>query len=357
MTSTSKPIALLSWDDKNGKGGLGKSIAWHIDVMQKLGYSVNALTPERGFLPFTKRLGHIVFSLLVSVIGVSSHKYQVLLTPVGPGGVWILRPLRTRVIALCYHTYRQQTVTVPGQWWKALFIPLEWLMLKRASSIWCYSADTKQFLEDRYAIPSSKIVLLPQIVDVQPKEVQLNTTQRCICIGRLDQRKGINVVLTAWQKVLKACPNATLEIVGSGQKSLERQVANTPAVLHSMQLTRDELFKRIARAQLLLSASYLEGFGLTVLEAMLLGTAVCVTDVDGHRAQIQPNKTGVLVPPGDPKALAAAITGLLNNADQCYELAQYAQTTAVEKCSTKRISKSLQQALSALYSDYASNTE
>jgi len=53
-----------------------------------------------------------------------------------------------------------------------------------------------------------------------------------------------------------------------------------------------------------------EGFPRTVLEAMLAGTPVVATDVAGVREQIADGDSGVVVPPGDPAALAAAVERL-----------------------------------------------
>ena len=72
-----------------------------------------------------------------------------------------------------------------------------------------------------------------------------------------------------------------------------------------------------AQANLVCLPSYREGLPKTLLEAAAAGRAIVTTDVTGCRDAVADGKTGVLVPPRDPFALAAAIKALLENPDRC----------------------------------------
>ncbi len=64
---------------------------------------------------------------------------------------------------------------------------------------------------------------------------------------------------------------------------------------------------------LYVSASQKEGLPLAVLEAMGAGLAVVATDVPGHRDVVREGETGLLVPPEDARALAAAVGALIDD--------------------------------------------
>jgi pimeloyl-ACP methyl ester carboxylesterase len=68
------------------------------------------------------------------------------------------------------------------------------------------------------------------------------------------------------------------------------------------------------RAALVVAPSFGEGFGMTALEAAERGRAVIASDIGGLPEIVEDRRTGLLVPPGDPDALAAAIVELLKKA-------------------------------------------
>lgn len=82
-------------------------------------------------------------------------------------------------------------------------------------------------------------------------------------------------------------------------------------------LTTEELVTLYNRAQVVVSPSLYEGFGLPAAEAMACGAAVVATTAGAFPEFIEDGRTGVLVPPGDPDALAAAIKSLLCDPERC----------------------------------------
>ncbi|PYN28911.1 MAG: glycosyltransferase family 1 protein, partial [Candidatus Rokuibacteriota bacterium] len=81
------------------------------------------------------------------------------------------------------------------------------------------------------------------------------------------------------------------------------------------------------------AASRKEGLPLAVLEAMGAGLAVVATDVPGHRDAVADGETGLLVPPGDERALAAAIGALLDDPERRRRLGRAGRARVLSKFS------------------------
>ncbi len=134
------------------------------------------------------------------------------------------------------------------------------------------------------------------------------------CVTRFDPIKRIETMLRALQVLASRNPPLTLLLVGGGgeEERIRRLVAE-------MGLRRQVIFTgfledpvRIYPAlDLYVSTSLKEGLPLSLVEAMGASLAVVATDVPGHRDVVVHGETGLLVPPEDPVALAAAISSLL----------------------------------------------
>ena len=85
-------------------------------------------------------------------------------------------------------------------------------------------------------------------------------------------------------------------------------------------LSVEELRRLYNSAQIVVSPSLYEGFGLPAAEAMACGTPVIATTAGAFPEFIEDGRTGILVPPGDPAALAAAIKSLLHDPERCLRM-------------------------------------
>ncbi|WP_030345247.1 glycosyltransferase [Streptomyces sp. NRRL S-1022] len=133
-----------------------------------------------------------------------------------------------------------------------------------------------------------------------------------VCVGRLCRQKGQDVLLRAWETVLDLLPRASLVLVGDGPDSeaLRRQA---PSSVHFAGAVPDPV-PWYRAADLVVLPSRWEGMALAPLEALGCATPVVLTDVDGARESLPPALAEhCLVPPEDPSALAAAVTGLLSD--------------------------------------------
>lgn len=137
-------------------------------------------------------------------------------------------------------------------------------------------------------------------------------------VGALVGHKGQKHLVDAMPLVLREVHDAHLIIFGEGElrASLEKQIKHlnlSKRVL--MPGFREDVLSLMKSADLFVMSSVTEGLGSAVLDAMAMGKAVVGTRAGGIPEAVVPNETGLLVEPGDAKALAAAIITLLKDAD------------------------------------------
>ncbi|HEX5828692.1 MAG TPA: glycosyltransferase [Candidatus Limnocylindrales bacterium] len=135
-------------------------------------------------------------------------------------------------------------------------------------------------------------------------------------VGRLELEKGHPTLLEAWPLVLAEVPNAYLMIIGEGSRlDTLHEISRQLGITHHVTFTgrRDDIPAVTASFDVAVLPSYREAQGLTILEAMALSRPVVASNVGGIPEMITHEKTGLLVPPHDPPALAAAIVRLLRD--------------------------------------------
>jgi glycosyltransferase involved in cell wall biosynthesis len=137
-------------------------------------------------------------------------------------------------------------------------------------------------------------------------------------VARLSPLKNQKCLIEAMRLIVGRKPRARLAIVGWGEleQELESQVERSQLQDHVVFLghrTASEVFEILAAIDVFALPSMCEGFSLTILEAMAAGKPVVATDVVGVREAVVDGETGLLVPFGDPHALAEAILDLLED--------------------------------------------
>ncbi|MFB7495141.1 glycosyltransferase [Streptomyces sp. NPDC056161] len=135
-------------------------------------------------------------------------------------------------------------------------------------------------------------------------------TPLVVCVGRLCPQKGQDVLLRAWDGVVRQVPGARLVLVGDGPDRERLRTGAPPSVAFAGAVADAAPWYRAA--DLVVLPSRWEGMALAPLEAMACGRPVLLTDVDGARECLPPGLAAhCLVPPGNPVALAGALAALL----------------------------------------------
>jgi glycosyltransferase involved in cell wall biosynthesis len=171
-------------------------------------------------------------------------------------------------------------------------------------------------------------------------------------VARLEPEKGHPTLLEAWPQVLRAVPDAYLLVVGEGsqREALEEQ-ARALRIAHRVVFTgrRDDVPAVTAALDVAVLPSYREAQGLSVLEAMALARPVVASNVGGIPEMIDDGVTGLLVPPHDAPALAAALTRLLTDERYAQLLARRGHDTVHERFCIEEMVR----AISAIYDEGA----
>jgi glycosyltransferase involved in cell wall biosynthesis len=143
-------------------------------------------------------------------------------------------------------------------------------------------------------------------------------------LATLEPRKGLDVLVAALDRLGPAAP----PLVVAGQPGWGGVELDRPGVQVLGRIPDDELGVVLRRAAALVMPSRAEGFGLPVAEAMAVGTPVIASDVPAL-AEVA-GDAAVLVPPGDPLALAGAIEELLDDEAAARKLADAGRARAVD---------------------------
>ncbi|UWZ82895.1 glycosyltransferase family 4 protein [Occallatibacter riparius] len=161
-------------------------------------------------------------------------------------------------------------------------------------------------------------------------------------VGRLTRDKGIPELLEAFNRLLEKMPDTRLLLVGWFDESED--------ALSVYQRARIEAHPRIIRTgfvantapyyramDLLVLPTWREGFPNAVLEAAAAGLPVITTQTTGARDAVLPGLTGVLVPPGEPLALAEALLSLLQHPERRLSMGATARQWVVQEFGNRRV--------------------
>ncbi|HEY7048987.1 MAG TPA: glycosyltransferase family 1 protein [Jatrophihabitantaceae bacterium] len=143
-------------------------------------------------------------------------------------------------------------------------------------------------------------------------------------LATLEPRKGLDVLMAALDRLGPVAP----PLVVAGQPGWGGVEVDRPGVHVLGRIPDDELGVVLRRAAALVMPSRAEGFGLPVAEAMAVGTPVIASDIPAL-AEVA-GDAAVLVPPGDPVALAGAIDELLGDETSLRKLADAGRARALD---------------------------
>jgi glycogen synthase len=189
--------------------------------------------------------------------------------------------------------------------------------LRRADAVRTISEYTSELVRAEGIEPAAEF---PAFMDLTPftaeATVPLPETPRALFVGVLERYKAFDLLAEAWRRVAGELPDATLHVVGQGTLAplAADLVEELPGrVEWTRVLTAEGVSAALDTSTLLVLPSRSEGMGRVVVEAGCRARAVVGSRVGGIPDVVADGETGVLVPPGNIDALAAALVRVLSD--------------------------------------------
>jgi glycosyltransferase involved in cell wall biosynthesis len=217
-------------------------------------------------------------------------------------------------------------------------IDIERKILKEADHIIAECPQDRDDMVQLYHAPPENISIVPcgfsakEFFPIDKKKarriLKFKEDEKIILqLGRMVPRKGVDTVIQSLSEIKKGINSLRLVIVGgehdtpdptrSPELARLQKIAADAGVTQSVDFTgrkqRQVLRYYYAAADVFITTPWYEPFGITPLEAMACGTPVIGSNVGGIKYTVEEGKTGFLVPPHDPKILAAKIENLIAN--------------------------------------------
>ena len=200
------------------------------------------------------------------------------------------------------------------------------------------------YLNERFGDAAAKVTRIYNGLDLShfPFRDEGREEAAIVAIGRLVEKKGFDDLLTACALLDERGRNFRCEIIGEGElESVLRSRISSLGLRRKVTLTgplpQREVIRRLREATLMVapcipgSDGNRDGLPTVLLEAMALGTPCIATTVTGIPEVVRHDRTGLLVPPHAPQALADGIERLFGDAALCRRLAVRARNLIGEQ--------------------------
>ena len=354
LKTTERPRTVLHAIETGGPGGAERMLV-HLATGLGSDYRSEAALIRDRWLGATLRSRGVPVTLL----RYTSHRFAVTLRD-------LVKLIRARRVAVLHtHEFFMNTLGLMASWLTG--VPLVATVHGRnyysdktrrriayrlvgrfAGRLVTVSEANKRFLTEEVGIPPRRIQVIPNGVppgDEAPaatlsalrESLGLDQHHPVVgSVGSLYPVKGHRYLIEAAPSILGRFPQTVFVIVGQGglRGELEARAARLGVAANLRFLGhREDVRDLLSICDLFVLPSLSEGMPLALLEAMAAGLPAVATRVGGVTEVLEDRKTGLLVPPGDSGALAAAIMTLMGNPPLVKELGEAARHEATTRFS------------------------
>ncbi len=266
-------------------------------------------------------------------------------------GVWAMSRRLPTLVTIHHPITRDRAIAVQAEkrFWKKLkelrwysFIGMQKQVARRLPCILTVSDQARRDISQDFQIPRERFRIVPNGIDTarfHPLPGILREPGRIITTNSADTPlKGLAYLLRAVAAVRRKRP-VELIVVGQPKKNgrIVRMIGDLDlggTVRFTGRISSEAFVQQYARASMAVVSSLYEGFGLPAGEAMACGVPV-VSTTGGALPEVV-GDAGLLVPPEDHSALAAAITELLDDPDRAADLGQAGYARVQKKFTWRR---------------------
>ena len=195
--------------------------------------------------------------------------------------------------------------------------------VERADLVMVTSRYCAEVAQREYRVSPERLAVVPEPIDLEVWDDQFWRAPRrertgpvVLCVARMYPRKRLGDLLRAAAILRGRGAGVQVRLVGNGQEwdlltRLHRELGLGDAALLLGDVSREQLAEEYVNADCFCLPSVQEGFGIVFLEAMTAGLPVVACRAAAVPEVVLDGRTGVLVPPRDPEALAGALVATL----------------------------------------------
>jgi glycosyltransferase involved in cell wall biosynthesis len=226
---------------------------------------------------------------------------------------------------------------------------LERLLTRRAALVLCITEALARFNREVVGLPVVKLRVVHYGLDAPPEPWGPQggpdlapETPVLVAVCRLVRQKGVDVAVEALALTRERHPAAQLVVLGEGPLRGElTELAERRGIADAVSFPGrvGDVAWWLRRANVVVHPARWEGFGLALLEAMLSERPVVATAVSSIPEIVADGKTGLLVPPDDPRALADAVSALLDDPARAIAMGAAGRASARSEFSVARMAE------------------
>jgi len=245
--------------------------------------------------------------------------------------------------------------------------------LEGAAAIHYTSIDEFKKGHSFLGIKNNKTFIIPNGLDLsefdnllakrvlRDKYPMLKDKKVILFLGRLDWKKGLDVLAKAYGNVIKQRNDIYLLIVGDGPDSFKKKVKEwfkNEGVLEGEKitftgmLTGREKLEALSGSDIFVLPSYSENFGMAIVEAMACGLPVITTDTVGVHNEITETNGGLIIPSGDAPRLSEVIIKIIDNEELAKKISENGRALARERFDFNKVADKMIEKFEEIVNNY-----
>jgi glycosyltransferase involved in cell wall biosynthesis len=225
------------------------------------------------------------------------------------------------------------------------WIDLEQEIYRNAKHVFVMSEHVRRSLIDQYGCDPADSTCVYAGSNIDPTPVPLQNdnyqNQTVVFVGVDWERKGGRTLVKAFKQVLETLPKARLVIIGSSPSVRHAQIEVVGRASH------EEVKARLIKASVFCLPTRVEPFGIAVVEAFFHKLPVITTTIGAMPDLVRAGESGLLVPPDDPSALAAALIELLRDPAKCRRFGERGNEVVLSRYSWNEVGRKLRAGIDA----------